>query len=302
MGANWLQCLRELNAVFDQAEVAFAEGRQAAYIPALDASADMIGATGDPWREALWQCWGGFLRVITQGYPEQAMGYCHKALALADGKDLSYLRAFAECCKAQIHLIAGDLLAGQLAGIRALATFEARGNIPWACRALWMLSAITNAMEDWGTSLAYCQRALAHAQTIAHGRLTVVSLWRTGSTLIRSGDPVEGLRWCDAALMRAPALFDSMTIDAVQGNGLIHSGHLDDGIARLEQALAWFKARSLWHDYSVFGMYLGEGYVQRGENVLAQNLFEEIVRVSHDRGYGRLETKAKKSLDSLEKE
>ncbi len=300
--ANWLQCLRELDAVFEQAEVAFCEGRQAVYMTALDAHTESIGVIGDPWRAALWQCWEGFLRVVTQGYPEHAMAYCHKALALAEGKDLSYLRAFAECCAAQIHLIAGDLLAGQLAGIRALVTFEIRGNIPWACRALWLLSALTNAMERWEDSVAYCRRALAHAQEGAHARLTVVSTWRIGSTLILSGHPAEGILWCEAALTHSPAPLDRMTIEAVRGNGLIRCGHLDEGITQLEAATAWFKERLLWHDYSVFGLHLGEGYVQRGKRVFAKTLFEEIVRVSYDRGYGRLEKKAKKSLDAIEKE
>ena len=302
MSDHWLQSLRHLDTMLDEAEVAFANGRQHEHALILRDTQTAFHHDGGPWREALHQCWVGFLQVVTEGSPDVALGYCHKACAIAQRTDLEELRAFMDCCKAQIHLIAGDLLAGQLAGIRALAAFEARGNIRWACRTLWLLSALTNAMMMWLSSLAYCERALTHARAITDTRLTLVGLWRTGSTLILSGAPAEGVLWCDAALAHAPAPFDRVTIDAVRGHGLIRSGHLDEGIAQLEEATAWFKAHILWHDYSVFGLHLGEGYVQRGESVLAQTLFEDIVSVSQSKGYGRLEKKATASLHGMQKE
>ena len=302
MSDNWLQSLRHLDTMLDEAEVAFAHGRQHEHARILQDKHAAFHQDGGPWREALSQCWTGFLQVITEGHPDVALCYCRKACAIAERTDLEELRAFMDCCKAQIHLVAGDLLAGQLAGIRALAAFEARGNIRWACRTLWLLSALTNAMMAWLSSLAYCERALTHARAITDTRLTLVGLWRTGSTLILSGAPAEGVLWCNEALTHSPAPFDRMTIEAVLANGLLRSGHLDEGIAQLETATAWFQAHNLWHDYSVFGLHLGEGYVQRGDRVLAQTLFEEIAMVSHDKGYGRLVTKATQSLKSLEKE
>ncbi len=299
---TWLQRLRHLDTMLDEAEVAFANGRQREHAVLLHEQHAAFQHDGGPWREALHQCWSGFLQVITDGHPEKALGYCRNACAIAQRTDLEELRAFMDCCKAQIHLIAGDLLAGQLAGIRALAAFEARGNLRWACRTLWLLSALTNAMIAWLSSLAYCERALTHARAITDTRLTLVGLWRTGSTLILSGAPAEGVLWCNAALAHSPAPFDRVTIEAVRGNGLIHSGHIDEGITQLKEATAWFKERMLWHDYSVFGLHLGEGYVQRGERVLAHTLFEEIVSVSQSKGYGRLEKKATASLHGMQKE
>ena len=301
MPDTWLQRLHHLDTMLDEAETAFANGCQYEHAVLLHTQHAAFQRDGGPWREALHQCWIGFLQVITEGHPDEALGYCHKACAIAQRTDLEELRAFMDCCKAQMHLIAGDLLAGQLVGIRALAAFEARGNIRWACRTLWLLSALTNAMRAWLSSLAYCERALTHARAIKDTRMTLVGLWRTGSTLILSGAPAEGILWCDAALTHAPAPFDRVTIEAVRGNGVLRRGDIDDGITQLEEAIAWFKERRLWHDYSVFGLHLGEGYVQRGERALAQTLFEEIVLVSQDKGYGRLEKRATAYLDSMKK-
>ena len=228
MSENWLQQLRHLDTMLEEAEVAFPNGRQHEHAVLLQEKEAAFQHDGGAWREVLHQCWTGFLQVITEGHPEEALHYCHKACTIAQCTDLEELRAFIDCCKAQIYLIAGDLLAGQLAGIRALAAFEARGNIRWACRTLWLLSALTNAMMAWLSSLAYCERALTHARAIKDTRLTLVGLWRTGSTLILSGAPAEGVLWCNEALAHSPARFDRVKIKAVRGNGLVRSGHIDE--------------------------------------------------------------------------
>jgi tetratricopeptide (TPR) repeat protein len=249
----------------------------------------------------LWHCWEGFLRVITQGHPQEAMGYCRKAVALTEETDIEGVRAFIECCKAQIHLIAGDLLAGQLAGIRAVASFEARKNMRWACRTLWHLSSIANAMEAWEESLEYCRRALAHGRAVGETRLIIVGLWRTGSTLILSGNPEAGLLWCDEALALSPLPLDLAMIQAVHGNGLVKIGEIDKGVGQLEESVAWFGEASLPHMRIVFAMHLGDGYVQQGRIREARKLFTEIVAVSKDKGYCRHQTNAERYLCDIEK-
>ena len=292
----------EIDHLLDLSDPQFAQGTQAQHLQQLLSFRKTILLTQDPWRRARWHYWVGFLSCCTGGHPDITLVHCCWAQTIAETSGYEEIWPFIDCCLAQVLLITGDVTEGNTCGQRALAIFEARGNPWWACRTLWLLSALANAQRHWEASLEYCQRAKAHAARVDDPRLRVVGLWRTGSTLILSGRPREGLQWCDAALAHAPGPFDRATIHAVRGNGLIRSGHLDEGILRLEEALAWFKKRDLWHDYSVFGLHLGEGYRQRGERILAQNLFEAIALMSHDKGYCRLEKRTKKYLSTMEKE
>ena len=83
------------------------------------------------------------------------------------------------------------------AGERALASFEARGNIWWACRTLWQLNTAALYLGDWERSLEYCRRSLAHGQALGDLRLRAAGWWRTGSTHIQRGDVAAGLECCE---------------------------------------------------------------------------------------------------------
>ena len=299
MPGNWLQSLRHLDTMLEEAEIAFADGRQREHAQVLEGAQETFHREGGPWREALRQCWVGFLRSIAGGHQGRALASCEIAIDIAEVHELEELRAFADCCKAQIHLIAGDLLAGRLAGIRALAAFEARGNIQWACRTLWHLSSIMNAMEAWEESLGYCYRALAYARSGTNTRLLLVALWRIGSTLILSSHPGAGLRWCDAALALAPLPLDHAMITAVQGNGLVKIGKIEEGVRQLEEAVAWFAASSLTHMRLLFSMHLGNAYAQQGRELNARDVFADIATTSSKNGYSRLAQSAQSALDTL---
>src|SRR4029453_19634794 len=119
------------------------------------------------------------------------------------------IRAAAESCLAQVHFFAGHLWEAVATGERALATFEANGNVWWACRTLWHLITAANALGEWHRSLAYCQRALQHGLAVDDLRLKVVGWWRTGATHVQRGDPVRGLQCCEEALALAPIPFDA---------------------------------------------------------------------------------------------
>ena len=70
--------------------------------------------------------------------------------AIASAAGSRRFRAFAECCLAHVYVVAGDLREALEAGERALAIFEARGNVWWACRTLWGLSMAANALGRVG--------------------------------------------------------------------------------------------------------------------------------------------------------
>src|SRR5207249_5314631 len=114
------------------------------------------------------------------------------------------LRAIAESCLTQAHVCAGNLEAAMAVGERALATFETRGHVWWACRTLWQLITAANALGEWRRGLEYCRRALEHGRAVDDLRLKAVGWCRNGSTHIQRGDPEIGLQLCDEALALAP--------------------------------------------------------------------------------------------------
>ncbi len=288
--------LRRIDAVLKQAEVKFALGQHADHIQALEAIRDLVQGTADPRRRATWYYWMGFLHSLTGSRPEVAIAYCREAAAISDASGFAELRAFAECCLAQVYLVAGDPRAGLAAGDRALATFEARGNVWWACRTLWQLSTNANAMGEWGRSLEYCRRALEHGRAVDDLRLKVVGLWRTGSTSILRGDPQAGLRWCEEALALSPIPYDAAMVKAVQGYGLVKAGEVAAGTAKLAEAVAWFDRSHLSYTRSLFALRLGEGYFRQGELLEARALFAEVLATSREAGYRTLEGVAERFL------
>src|SRR5207249_1378351 len=118
---------------------------------------------------------------------------------IAASSGLEDIRALTESCLLQVYTFAGDITRGIEEGERALAVFEASGNIWWACRTLWNLSTAILYLGEWDRALAYCRRALQHGQEVNDLRLKVVGWWRTGSAHIQKGDLQKGLECCEQA-------------------------------------------------------------------------------------------------------
>jgi len=274
--------LRRIDAVVKQSEIMFALGRHGEHVRALEAIRNLVEAAADPPRRAAWCYWTGFLHSITGARPDIAIAYCREALAIADASGLEEIRAFAECCLTHVYSVSGNLREGLAAGKRALAMFEARGNVWWICRTLWGLMSVANGLGEWQQSLEYCRRALEYGQATNDLRLKVVGWWRTGSTHVQRGDAEAGLQCCEQALALSPIPFDVTMIKAVKGYGLTKIGKVDAGIAELTEALEWLEQSHLGHFRAVYGYWLAEGYLRRGERLRARALVGEILAVSRE--------------------
>jgi len=288
--------LRRIDAVIKQAEVKFALGRHAEHIQALEGIRSLVAGIADPQRRAAWHYWTGFLHSLTGGRPEVAIAHCREAVSVADAGGFDDTRAFAECCLAQVYTVAGALKDALAAGERALAAFETRGNVWWACRTLWHLSSAANALGEWEQSLEYCRRALDHGRVVNDLRLKVVGWWRTGSTHVQRGDPTAGLRCYEEALALSPIPFDAAMIGAGEGYGLIKAGQVGQGIAQLAKAVAWFDRSHLRYTRSSWALRLAEGHLRRGERGQARVILEEVLTTCRELGYRHLQGVAERLL------
>jgi class 3 adenylate cyclase/tetratricopeptide (TPR) repeat protein len=288
--------LRRIDAVLKQGEVQFALGRHMEHLEALESIRALVDLAADQRRRATWAYWMGFLHSLTGSRPEVAIAYCRDATVMAEAGGFEEIQAFADSCLSQVYNVAGDLRGSVAAGERALTTFEARGNVYWACRTLWHLIVAANAMGEWAQSLGYCRRALAYGQTVDDLRLKVVAWFRSGSTHIQRGDPREGLRCCEEALALAPIPFDAAMIRAVRGHGLVKAGEVEAGTAALAEAVAWFDRAHLRYTGAVFRVRLGEAYLRQGDRRHARTIFEEVLATSREAGYRHIEGVAQRCL------
>jgi tetratricopeptide (TPR) repeat protein len=288
--------LRQIDAVLKQGEVQFALGRHVEHIESLEGIRTLVAETADPRRRATWYYWMGFLHTLTGSRPEVAIAYCREAAAIADTGGFDDIRAFAEACLAQVHVFAGTLWEAVATGERALATFEASGNIWWACRALSQLSPAANLLGDWRRSLEYCRRVLEHGLAVDDLRLKVIGWWRTGSTHIQQGDAALGLQCCEAALALSPTPFDVAMIQANRGRALVKVGQVERGIAELAAAVAWFEQSHLCYTRSLFALWLGDVYLSQGKWFQARALAEEILATCQEAGYRHLAGVAERCL------
>jgi len=272
--------LRRIDAVVKQAEVKFALGRQAEHIQALEGIREVVEGVSDVRRRAAWYYWTGFLHSLTGAPPQVAIGYCRQAAVIAEGAGLDDIKAFTECCLAQVCAMAGELEAAVAAGEHAVEYFEARGNVWWACRTLWALSSAAAVMGEWGRSLEYCRRALEHGQAVNDLRLKVAGWWRTGSTHVQRGDVDAGLRCCEEALALSPIPFDAANIKAVKGYGLMKAGKTEAGMAELSEALAWLDQAHLGYFRAFYALWLAEGCLRGGARSRARAIVEEVLTTS----------------------
>jgi class 3 adenylate cyclase/tetratricopeptide (TPR) repeat protein len=281
--------LRRIDAVIKQAEVKFALGQHAEHIGTLDQIAALVDQADDPRRRATWHYWRGFLGVLTGGQPDIAIDHCNVAAQLAAEAGLDEIRAIAESCLAQIYLIAGRLREALAAGERALASFEARGDLWWASRTLWHLCQAAIYLAEWQQSLAYCRQSLEHSETLNDLRLKVVSLYRTGSAYIQQGDVEQGVRYCDEALALKPIPYDVAMAKLFRGYGLIKAQRLEAGIADLLDAITWLDSSHLRHVRLMAMLRLAEGYLIDCQISAARRLIVEVLSDSQRVGYRYLE-------------
>jgi class 3 adenylate cyclase/tetratricopeptide (TPR) repeat protein len=287
---------RRIDAVIKQAEVRFALGQHAEQIKALEEIQHLVTDNADPPRRATWYYWMGFLYSLTGGQTATAIAYCRQATAIAETAGLEEIMAYAETCLAQVYIFSGELSAAMAAGERALAVFEARHNRWWACRALSQLSPAANALGQWEQSLAYCQRAMAHAVALDDLRQKVSALVRMASTYIQRGDWQSGLRHCEAAEALGPMPYDAAAVQAVRGYGLVKAGDYPGGIALLEAALAWYDRSHLQYTRCQFSLWLADAYLHSGQAQQALAVATQVTNISQQSGYRHLQRLATQML------
>ena len=288
--------LRRIDAVVKQGELMFALGRHARQVEALEAIKHIVDAAADSPRRAAWYSWAGFLHHMTGARLEISISYCRHAAEIADADGLIELRAFAECSLTHVFMVAGKLKGAQEVGERALGVFEAGGNVWWACRTLWGLSGATNLAGQWRESLAYCQRALQHGQTVNDLRLKAVGWWRLALTNVERGDVENGLSNCEEALRLSPIPFDLAMTRSVRGYGRIKSGDTKGGMSELREALEWLERSHLRYQRARFALWLAEGHLREGDRVEACRVIDEVLEISRDFGYRRVEGEAERLL------
>ncbi|HEY1260008.1 MAG TPA: adenylate/guanylate cyclase domain-containing protein [Stellaceae bacterium] len=285
--------LRRIDAVLKQAEVKFALGQHAEHIEALDRIRSFVDDTRDPARRATWHYWRGFLHSLTGGEPDIAIDHCNSAATLAAAAGLDEMRAFAESCLAQVYLITGRLREAIEAGERALAIFEARGNLWWAGRTIAHLSPAAISLGEWEAGLGYCRRALDYGAALDDLRLRVVSLWRMGATYIHQGDAERGVQCCAEALALGPLPYDAAMAKAVHGYGELRAGRVDAGIVGLGEAVAWFENARLRFTHMRAALWLAEGHLLRGDRAAARPLIDGVLQTSRATGYVHYEALAR---------
>ena len=124
----------------------------------------------------------------------------------------------------------------------------------------------------------------------------MVGLWRTGSVHIQRGDWPAGLACRQEAAALSPSPFDAATIKAVEGFGLVKAGRLQEGLAELGEAVAWFERSQLRYTRSVTALRLAEGHLQAGDPRRAREILERIIVDSREGGYRHVEGVAERLL------
>jgi class 3 adenylate cyclase len=288
--------LRRIDAVLNQSEVRYALGQYTEHTQALEEIRGPIEEIADPRRCATWHYWTGFLHSTSGGRPDVAIEHCREAAEIASASGFDEINAFAESVLAQVYIVAGKPADAVAAGERAIASFEARGDLWWAARTLWFLSIAANNLGRWNASVNYCRRGLDHGIALKEIRFKsvhAVGWWRMGSAYIQQGDLERGLQCCNEALALAPLLpRDAVMTKANCGYAEIKAGRVDAGIAELGDALAWLASYGLRYTYLHYALWLAEGHLRRNDRVNARPLVKDILDTSRTTGYLHLEGRA----------
>ena len=284
--------LRRIDAVLKQTEIKYSLGKYVEQIDDLQNIREIIYNSEDSYRRATWNYWVGFLYAVSGGRPDVAVDHCHEAAKIASAAGMHEINAFAKFCLAQIYMVVGKLHDAIEVGERALASFELRDNRWWAGRTLWHLTAIANYLGEWERSLGYCRRGLEHGIALQDLRLKVVGWTRMGLAYVQQGNPERGMQCCEEALALKPLPRDAAWARVVRGYGKIKAGQLDDGVAELDGALAWFEgAHMRWTDV-IGAVWLAEGHLRRGDRARALPLIEHVLEISRANGYLQYEGRA----------
>ena len=131
----------------------------------------------------------------------------------------------------------------------------------------------------------YCRRGLDHGIVLEDVRLDTVGWWRMGSAYIQQGDLERGFECCSKAFALAPTPYDIAMARAVRGYGKIKAGRVDDGMAELKEAPAWFESAHLRHSNLRLDLWLAEGHLFGGDRASARPLIEGVLRSSREIGY-----------------
>lgn len=284
--------LRRIDAVLKQAEVNYALGQYGRHLQALTAIRRIVGETDEPARQAAWHYWTGFLHSVSGGRPDVAIEHCRAATKIASEAGLDEIGAFARSCLTQVYMVAGKLRDAIEVGEEALSGFESRGNRWWAGRTLWLLSAVANYRGDWQASLNYCKRGLEHGILLNDLRLKAAGWTRLGTAHLVRGDIATGLHCCDEALALSPLDRDAAWARVVRGFGKIKAGRIDEGIAELNESLAWFESARMRWTQIIGSAWLAEGYLRRGDRASARPLIDRILATSRTTGYVQYEGRA----------
>lgn len=285
MPDNELNRLRRIDAVLKQAELKFALGKHSEHILALEGIHAIVDRIEDPRRRATWHYWTGFLNSLTGGRPDIAIENCREAATVAFAFGLDDIDAFANCCLSQVYTIAGRLHDAVEVGERALAIFEAHGNLWWAGRTLGHLTWAANALGEWEASLNYCRRALDHSSALKDLRIQTRGWWRMASACVQQGDLERAFACCNKVLALAPIPYDIAMARAIRGYGEIKAGRVDAGMAELSEAAEWFESAHLRHSHLRLDLWLAEGHLVRGDPGSARPFIETVLRASRETGY-----------------
>jgi tetratricopeptide (TPR) repeat protein len=141
------------------------------------------------------------------------------------------------------------------------------------------------ALGEWEASFSYCRRALEYGAALEDLRIKVVGLWRMGATHVYQGDSKQGVQYCDEALALGALPFDAAMAKALRAYGKIKLGLVDSGIADLSEAVTWFQNSRLRYTHARYALLLAEGYLRRGDRVVARSLIESLIETSRTLGY-----------------
>ena len=106
----------------------------------------------------------------------------------------------------------------------------------------------------------------------------------------------NGLSNCEEALRLSPIPFDLAMTRSVRGYGRIKSGDTKGGMSELREALEWLERSHLRYQRARFALWLAEGHLREGDRVEACRVIDEVLEISRDFGYRRVEGEAERLL------
>jgi plastocyanin len=119
---------------------------------------------------------------------------------------------------------------------------------------------------------------------------------RIASTHIQQGDSAAGLRCCDEAESLGPGPFDSATVRAIRGYGLVRSGNVVAGTALLKEVSAWLEQSRLRYTQCQIALWLAEAHLKAEALEAARTVIAPALELACSLGYRHLEGVAHRLL------